>query len=135
MERFTYNLKAPVETVEDFNLRLHDFCAGQPVLDMAFGIDMRGMLLISLTTADDVTVQMATCQMPHVALLGDADYANLEERLEQIAAAILATSTTDNPRIPMAQQIVEREGCATVLVTRINYGLFLVEEEEEGTGQ
>lgn len=122
MFTFVYQPKANRETLKEFNLRVQEFCAENPVVSIdatAFGTN----LIIQGTTADDIDADDVPTLTATTRTLS-ADDADLEEQLDgliaQETAKHHAAGEDGDPNLPVRFIVVQGDRRAWVVLVCIN---------------
>jgi hypothetical protein len=133
MEVFSYNPDAKNESLEDFNGRLGEFCADNPVVDIQISTMGRG-IFFGLTLAEDAEIQSLVAIIPNVVILDAKQQLVPEKAVGEIIAAIAATDSDDNPAIPFKATLHQAQdvGYAVILV---NGGEIDLAEEPGAEGE
>jgi hypothetical protein len=132
MEVFTWMPGAP-ESIDEFNRRVAEFCLmeNSNVVDIISGLAGPAIVL-SLAQADDLAFVPPMVLMPVVVPIGKNDIHELEAKLSEIAEAIKAEDSDDNPRLPVAVRThVNDSTWAGYAVILVNIGDIEVDDGEQ----
>lgn len=135
MFTFVYQPKANRETLREFNARVQEFCAENPVVNIE-ALHIGDNLMIQGTTADDMDVDNVPTLTAVVRTIDPSD-SDLEEQLdgliEQEMAKHAPESETGDPNLPVRFIVVQSERRAWTILVCVN-GVAEDEDDDEGDG-
>lgn len=138
MFTFVFQPKTNRETLREFNERLHEYCAENPVTSVeatVFGTN----LIIQGTVADDMDVDGVPTFTATVRTL-DPDDVDLEEQLDGLIAQELAKHPTedddgDDPNMPVKFIVASGEKRSWVVLLCINGVAEDGDDDADGGGE
>jgi len=138
MEIFTFNADVGNESVDDFNQRLYDFCArpDAPVINIITA-QFSGAVVLSLSTPEELPVQLPFMLVPAVRPISLVDMLTLETVLSDFAAKLSTEHSQDGDQIEAIEmRMVEAKGQKFVgyAVAILNYGEISYEDAAQAGG-
>jgi hypothetical protein len=122
MFTFVYHPKANRETLREFNARVQEFCAENPVVNIE-ALHIGDNLMLQGSTADDMDVDGVPTLTAVVRTI-DQDDADLEEQLDGLIQQALQSHNEDpekgDPNVPVKFLVISADKRAWVVMLCVN---------------